>query len=82
MEQDHFLHGPAASFFLIPCDSSQCVLSFERQNGLNKVLLHDQIGKASFGSAIPNYHLPMTIKVILIQFMMPATVAGGNIYHY
>jgi hypothetical protein len=61
---------------------SQCVLSFERQNGLNKVLLHDQIGKASFGSAIPNYHLPMTIKVILIQFMMPATVAGGNIYHY
>jgi hypothetical protein len=47
MEQDHFLHQPAARFFLVPSDSSQCVLSIERQNGLNEVLLHDQRGKAS-----------------------------------
>jgi hypothetical protein len=79
MEQDHFLHRPAASFFLVPYDSSQCVLRFERKNGLMKPFSMTRRGRpSSVRRDIPNCHLPMTIKVILIQSMMPATVVGGN----
>jgi hypothetical protein len=37
---------PSSGFFLVTCDFSQCVLSFERQSGLNEVLLFEQRGKA------------------------------------